>query len=155
MIWWYWMVLGLVLLGAEMTTPGGFYIIFFGLSALLVGTLAGLEIVNMDWVQWLLFSVIAIGSLLLFRGPLLARMSDGRKTHAEVDSLVGEVAIPLEALPAGATWDDLRRGFGRAGSFEPRPLPAGRGSGRGSGARPIRRNCLPRADLPRGRKWRC
>jgi inner membrane protein len=103
MIWWYWMVLGLVLLGAEMTTPGGFYIIFFGLSALLVGTLAGLEIVNMDWVQWLLFSVIAIGSLLLFRGPLLARMSDGRKTHAEVDSLVGEVAIPLEALPAGAT----------------------------------------------------
>lgn len=102
MIWWYWMVLGLVLLGAEMTTPGGFYIIFFGLSALLVGTLAGLEIVNMDWVQWLLFSVIATASLLLFRGPLLARMSDGRQAHAEVDSLVGEVAIPLEALPAGA-----------------------------------------------------
>ena len=44
MIWWYWMVLGLGLLGAEMTTPGGFYILFFGLSALLVGTLAGLEI---------------------------------------------------------------------------------------------------------------
>jgi hypothetical protein len=103
MIWWYWMVLGLALLGAEMTTPGGFYIMFFGLSALLVGTLAGVEIVNIDWVQWLLFSVIAIGSLVLFRGPLLARMSDGPKAHAEVDSLVGEVVIPLDALPAGAT----------------------------------------------------
>ena len=87
-----------------MTTPGGFYILFFGLSALLVGTLAGLEIVSMDWLQWLLFSVIAIGSLLVFRGPLLARMSGGRRcTCADVDSMVGEVAIPLEALPAGAT----------------------------------------------------
>jgi inner membrane protein len=110
MVWWYWMVLGLALLGAEMTTPGGFYIIFFGLSALFVGTLAGLEIVNMDWLQWLLFSVIAIGSLLLFRGPLLARMNDGRKAAAEVDSLVGEVVIPLEALPAGATGKAELRG---------------------------------------------
>ncbi len=41
MIWWYWMLLGLVLLGAEMVTPGGFYILFFGLAALVVGTLAG------------------------------------------------------------------------------------------------------------------
>jgi membrane protein implicated in regulation of membrane protease activity len=101
MVWWYWMVLGLALLGAEMTTPGGFYILFFGLSALLVGTLAGLEIVNADWVQWLLFSALAIGSLLVFRGPLLARMS-GRNAEADVDSMVGEVAIVLEALPAGA-----------------------------------------------------
>ena len=113
MVWWYWMVLGLALLGAEMTTPGGFYILFFGLSALLVGTLAGLEVVSMDWVQWLLFSVIAIGSLLVFRGPLLARMSDGRDAHAHVDSMVGEVAIPLEALASrrdrksGTAWQHL------------------------------------------------
>jgi membrane protein implicated in regulation of membrane protease activity len=110
MIWWYWMVLGLALLGAEMTTPGGFYILFFGLSALLVGTLAGLEIVNVDWVQWLLFSAIAIGSLLVFRGPLLARMSGGRMAQADVDSMVGEVAIVLEALPAGATGKAELRG---------------------------------------------
>lgn len=110
MVWWYWMVLGLALLAAEMTTPGGFYILFFGLSALLVGTLAGLGIVNVDWLQWLLFSVIAIGSLLLFRGPLMARLSHGRKAHADVDSMVGEVAIPLEALPAGATGKAELRG---------------------------------------------
>ena len=78
MVWWYWMVLGLALLGAEMATPGGFYILFFGLSALFVGTLAGLGIVEMDWFQWLLFSVIAVSTLLAFRGPLLARLGDGR-----------------------------------------------------------------------------
>ncbi|HEU4684527.1 MAG TPA: NfeD family protein [Nitrospira sp.] len=101
MTWWYWMVLGLVLLGAEMTTPGGFYIIFFGLSALLVGTLAGLGWVQADWLQWLLFSIIAVLSLVLFRGPLLARLSNKKSGHTDIDSMVGEVAIPLEPLAVG------------------------------------------------------
>src|SRR6476660_2927205 len=102
MVWWYWLVFGLALLAAEMTTPGGFYILFFGLSALLVGTMAGLGIVLVDWLQWLLVSVIAIVSLLVCRGPLMARMSRGHQPQADVDSMVGEVAIPLEPLASGA-----------------------------------------------------
>ena len=110
MVWWYWMVIGLALLAAEMTTPGGFYILFFGLSALLVGALAGLEVVNVDWLQWLLFCVLAIGSLLLFRAPLMARLIHGSKAHADIDSMVGEVAIPLEPLAAGAVGKAELRG---------------------------------------------
>lgn len=110
MIWWYWMVLGLALLGAEMTMPGGFYIFFFGLAALAVGILAGLELVNADWLQWLLFSIIAILSLLLFRGPLLAKLNERRTGELVVDSMVGEVAIPLEPLAAGATGKAELRG---------------------------------------------
>lgn len=101
MTWWYWMVLGLALLGAEMTTPGGFYIIFFGLAALVVGTLSGLGVVQTDWLQWLLFSVIAVASLVLFRGPLLAKLNEKKSGDRDVDSMVGEVAIPLESLAAG------------------------------------------------------
>jgi inner membrane protein len=110
MIWWYWMVLGLALLGAEMATPGGFYILFFGLSALIVGTLAGLDVVRTDWLQWLLFSVVAVGSLLIFRGPLLAKLGEGRTGQPEVDSMVGEVAILLEPLAAGTTGKAELRG---------------------------------------------
>jgi membrane protein implicated in regulation of membrane protease activity len=110
MIWWYWMILGLALLGAEMTTPGGFYILFFGLSALVVGTLTGLQVVQADWLQWLLFSVIAVGSLLLFRGPLLAMLGNGRRGQLDVDSMIGEVAIPLEAIAVGATGKAELRG---------------------------------------------
>ena len=110
MIWWYWMILGLALLGAEMTTPGGFYILFFGLSALVVGTLTGLQVVQADWLQWLLFSVIAVGSLLLFRGPLLAMLGNGRMGQMDVDSMIGEVAIPLEAIAVGATGKAELRG---------------------------------------------
>jgi inner membrane protein len=40
----------------------------------------------------------------------LARINDGPKTHADVDSMVGEVAIALEALPAGATGKAELRG---------------------------------------------
>ena len=110
MVWWYWMVLGLALLGAEMTTPGGFYILFFGLSALVVGTLAGLDMVEAAWLQWLLFSMIAVGSLLIFRGRLLSRLRDNRRGDADIDSMVGEVAIPLETLAVGATGKAELRG---------------------------------------------
>ncbi len=110
MIWWYWMVLGLVLLGAEMTTPGGFYIIFFGLSALMVGTLAGLDLVAADWLQWLLFSVIAVGSLLLFRGPLMAAIKARPDQSSQVDSMVGEAALPLDRIAVGETGKAELRG---------------------------------------------
>ena len=102
MLWWLWMLLGLALVVLEVLTPGGFFALFFGIGALLVGALDGLGMGGPDWLQWLLFSVLSIVSLLLFRGPLLARlMSWGRKPNG-VDTLVGEVATLLDDLPADA-----------------------------------------------------
>jgi membrane protein implicated in regulation of membrane protease activity len=110
MIWWYWMLLGLVLLGAEMITPGGFYILFFGLAALVVGGLAGLGLVQAEWLQWLLFSGLAILSLLVFRGPLLAWIKTQDVETPAVDSMGGETAIPLEDLSPGDTGKAELRG---------------------------------------------
>ena len=102
MLWWLWMLLGLALVVLEVLTPGGFFALFFGIGALLVGALDGLGMGGPDWLQWLLFSVFSIVSLLLFRGPLLARLKSwGRKPNG-VDTLVGEVATLLEDLPADA-----------------------------------------------------
>ena len=110
MIWWYWMLVGLMLLGAEMVTPGGFYMLFFGLAALAVGTLAGAGLVQAEWLQWLLFSGLAILSLLVFRGPLLAWIKTHDKEMPNVDSMAGESAIPLEDLVAGGTGKAELRG---------------------------------------------
>lgn len=110
MIWWYWMLVGLVLLGAEMVTPGGFYILFFGLAALAVGTLAGAGLVQAEWLQWLLFSGLAILSLLVFRGPLLAWIKTQEVETPAVDSMGGETAIPLEDLAPGGTGKAELRG---------------------------------------------
>jgi membrane protein implicated in regulation of membrane protease activity len=101
MIWWLWLFLGLILLGLEVLTPGGFYILFFGLAALAVGALAGFEIVESEWAQWLLFSLLSIGSLLSFRTPLRRWVNvDGPKDHT-VDSLIGESAQVLDELAPG------------------------------------------------------
>jgi membrane protein implicated in regulation of membrane protease activity len=109
MIWWYWMLLGLVLLGVEMATPGGFYILFFGLAALIVGSVTGLGFAQAEWIQWLLFSGLAILSLLVFRGPLLSWIKTQEVETPDVDSMGGETAIPLEDLvPSGTGKAELR-----------------------------------------------
>ena len=126
MIWWYWMLLGLVLLGIEMVTPGGFYILFFGLAALIVGSLAGLGIAQTDWFQWLLFSGLAILSLLVFRGPLLAALQKRDKNLPAVDTLAGESAFPREDLAVSGTGKaELRGTTWTAHNAGPTPLTKG------------------------------
>jgi membrane protein implicated in regulation of membrane protease activity len=105
MIWWMWIVLGCALLLLEIATPGGFYFIFFGASALLVGFLTAAGLTSTDWVEWLLFSVFAIGATAVFRKPLLQKF--GASTlRGEVDTLVGETATATEPIQPG--------GFGKA-----------------------------------------
>jgi len=113
MTWWLWVVIGIVLVGIELLSPGGFYVIFFGLAALLVGALRGVGLANPLWLQWLLFSVLAVGSLLLFRQRLLKRLP-ASEPGVDIDSLIGELALPVETIAPGAvgkvelrgsTWD--------------------------------------------------
>jgi membrane protein implicated in regulation of membrane protease activity len=101
MVWWNWLLLGLVLLAAEMATPGGFYILFFGLAALTVGALAGLDLLNTAWLQWLLFSILSVISLFLFRNSLLIWMKVREPAGKDVDSMVGETAVLTDDLPPG------------------------------------------------------
>jgi inner membrane protein len=101
MLWWHWIVLGLLLVALEMAAAGGFYVIFFGIAALTIGVLHLLGVAGPLWFQVLLFSAISIGSLLFFRRPLLRWMNlDG--PGVDVDSLVGQTAIALEDIVPGA-----------------------------------------------------
>jgi membrane protein implicated in regulation of membrane protease activity len=99
MDWWLWIALGLALTVAELATPSGFFIIFFGLAGLTVGVLTALNLAGGIWVQWLLFSVLSIVYVLVFRGRLQVKMQvpEGR----DVDSLVGGLAIVQERLQPG------------------------------------------------------
>ena len=100
MIWWYWILLGLLLAAIELATPGGFFFMFFAVSALLVGVLDLLNILESDAVQWALFSVLSVACLAFFRKPLLERMNRGQAPDT-VDSLVGELATVLTPIVAG------------------------------------------------------
>jgi membrane protein implicated in regulation of membrane protease activity len=100
LLWWHWFVFGLLLMLGELATPGGFYIIFFGIGAMLVGLLSAMELAGPSWVQWLLFSLISVGSLLLFRSRLLRWMQINPQ-RPQVDALVDEIGTASTALEPG------------------------------------------------------
>lgn len=102
MLWWHWVAIGIVLAGLELVGPGGFFILFFGIGALVVGLMQLAGVAGPAWVQWLLFSAVAVVSLLVFRKPLLAWMRRFEKPHAPVDRLEGELARPVDDIPPGA-----------------------------------------------------
>ena len=101
MEWWIWIVLGLALMVLELATPGGFYFIFFGASAVVVGTLTLLGVTSTPWMEWILFSVFTAGSTAIFRDKLVKRFGPAMPSK-DVDTLVGEVATALEGIQPGA-----------------------------------------------------
>ena len=101
MDWWHWLALGLILVALEMAASGGFYVIFFGIAAIVIGALHLFNLAGPIWFQFLLFALIAILSLLLFRNPLIRILKLGGRGE-DVDSMVGETAVPLEDIAPGA-----------------------------------------------------
>ena len=99
MEWWLWLAGGMALVVAELVTPSGFFILFFGIGALAVGVLARLGIVTSLPLQFLAFTVLSVASLLIFRGRLQKRVQD--PPAAKVDSLVGVLAVVQERLLPG------------------------------------------------------
>jgi inner membrane protein len=112
MEWWIWLAVGLGLMVFELATPSGFFVMFFGLGALTVGLLTRFGVAGPPWMEWLLFTVLSIAYMLLFRDRL--RQSVQRPGGQTMDTLVGELAVPRERIPPGAvgrvelrgtTWD--------------------------------------------------
>jgi membrane protein implicated in regulation of membrane protease activity len=109
MPWWMWLLLGLLLSALELLNPGGFYIIFFGFSALLIGTLKLAGYAGPVWIQWLLFSLLSIALLMIFRSPLMRVL---KVSDQPVDPLVGDIAMPVADIPPGEVGRAELRGAG-------------------------------------------
>ncbi|HWI16361.1 MAG TPA: NfeD family protein [Vicinamibacterales bacterium] len=99
MEWWLWLAGGLALVVAELATPSGFFILFFGLGALTVGVLDALGIVDNLAVEVLLFTAISVGFFLTFRGRL--RNFFQPPAASNVDTLVGDLAMVQEPMSPG------------------------------------------------------
>ncbi len=101
MTWWSWMILGAVILGAELfAIDAQFYLVFLGISAALVG-LAGLfGIVMPEWGQWLAFAILSLLSFFTFRKSLYEKIRGGAVGFHE--SLSGNTVNVAEELAPGA-----------------------------------------------------
>ena len=100
MPWWGWIIFGAVLLGSELLiVDAGFYLVFIGIAAAITG-LVELSGVGLDpWVQWILFSVIALIFMVLFRKKLYAKLRGsgiGYETGPK-----GEIVTVEQALKPG------------------------------------------------------
>jgi membrane protein implicated in regulation of membrane protease activity len=101
MTWWGWMILGAVLLGAELfAIDAQFYMVFLGVSAALVG-LAGMVGITMpEWAQWTAFASLSLISFFTFRKTLYDKIRGGAKGFRA--SIAGETLNIDEDLSAGS-----------------------------------------------------
>lgn len=107
--WWAWLILGGVLMAAELLLSTGFFLFFFGVGAALTGCLVALGLLPSFAVQGLVFIGISLASIVLLRKPLLAKFHFRNKAHVAVDSLIGQTAIALDAIsPQSAGRVELR-----------------------------------------------
>jgi membrane protein implicated in regulation of membrane protease activity len=110
MLWWYWLLVGLGFLGLETLTPGGFYFLFSGAAALIVGVLSLAGVAGPQWTQWALFSILSVLLLAVARKPLVTKLHTKRGHEERRPELVGEAATLVGDLPAGAVGKAELRG---------------------------------------------
>ena len=102
MQWWAWIAVGAILLGSELAfVDAQFSLVFVGAAALVVGflTLGGWSLAV--WLQWLIFTVLAVASMVGFRRRIYERMR--RNLPIMKSGPAGETVILPAALPPGET----------------------------------------------------
>ena len=102
MHWWMWALAGLILLGAELMTPGGFFMLFFGLAALAEALLVGLGAGGPLWAQIACFSVLSVISLLGFRKKLMDRFKPPAGMELGMADVVGGIVLAQGDIAPGA-----------------------------------------------------
>jgi len=101
MTWWAWMVLGAVILGAELfAIDVQFYLVFLGISAALVGaaSLAGIDMA--ESTQWLAFALLSLAFFFTFRRALYDKIRGGAPGFQE--SISGDTISVSSDLATGA-----------------------------------------------------
>ncbi len=119
MPWWSWMVLGGVLLAAElMLVDAAFYLVFVGIAAILTGFGVMFSLLPFaEWMQWLVFGALAAVTMVLFRErlyrrlrPAVAGFQDGPEGGlVDVPQALGPGAS-CRAEWRGSTWTITNRG---------------------------------------------
>lgn len=128
MVWWAWLLIGALLLVAELTLVDlEFYLVLLGVSALAVGALELAGLGAPYWVQWLLFGGLSITALTVFRRRIYGRLRPPPE-RVIAEGVVGDRAVAAEAIAPGALGAvNLRGATWRARNDGGEEIPAGAG----------------------------
>lgn len=101
MTWWAWMILGAVLLGAELfAVDAQFYLVFLGVSAAIVGLATLFGVTLPEWGQWLSFAIVSLIFFVTFRAALYTKLRSGGQGFD--NKIAGDsVSVTDEVAPGG------------------------------------------------------
>ncbi len=109
MLWWGWIVLGVVILGAEMfVIDAQFFLVFIGLSAVLVGVSDVLGLNLPEWGQWMMFAALGLISMVTFRKSLYLKIKGTAPGFRA--SMEGDMVQVSDELAPGAESRASHRG---------------------------------------------
>lgn len=94
--WWYWIIIGLVLMLGEMIVPG-FFIFPIGVGAMLTALIAWLPLPGwVDLLGFVVFSTLAT----VFLRPILVKFGSGHGSHVKtgVDALVNQEGYVVQDI---------------------------------------------------------
>ncbi len=101
MTWWGWMILGAILLGAELfAIDAQFFMVFLGLAAGIVGLASLLGIAMPEWAQWLAFAILSLVFMVTFRKSLYEKIRGGAKGFR--GTISGDSVNIIDDLAPGA-----------------------------------------------------
>jgi membrane protein implicated in regulation of membrane protease activity len=124
MPWWGWIVVGAALLAGEMVVDTQFYLVFFGVAALVTGGLAMLGLTGPAWLQWAIFGALCVAGTLGFRRRLYGMLRAGAVEVSQ--GTVGELAIARSEIAPGARGQaELRGTVWEARNTGAAPIAAG------------------------------
>jgi membrane protein implicated in regulation of membrane protease activity len=121
MLWWIWIILGLLLLVMESYLPSGFFVFFLGLAAIFVG-LVDLAFPGIPtWAHWFVFVLASALFVVLFR-----KRMQSKKSPQEFRDMIGEfVVIEAEILAGDSGYGELRGTRWQVKNVGSTPLAAG------------------------------
>ena len=101
MTWWAWMILGAVLLGAELiAVDAQFYLVFLGVSAAVVGLATLFGVTLPEWGQWLAFAIMSLLFFFTFRTALYNKLRSGGQGFG--NNITGDsVSVTEDLAPGG------------------------------------------------------
>ncbi|HXQ31605.1 MAG TPA: NfeD family protein [Steroidobacteraceae bacterium] len=126
MTWWAWMIVGAILLGAELAfIDAQFYLIFLGISALIVGLVGLAGTAWPEWAQWALFGALAIVSLVTFRRAIYQRLRGDAPAAVQAGPAGQLLTLPVGLAPGASCQVEYRGSFWTATNDSEQPILAG------------------------------
>jgi len=125
MAWWGWIIIGTLLLGAELLAIDlQFYLVFIGIGAIIVGITELVAPGLPGWVPWILFAVLSLTSMFTIRKHLYERVR-GRAAGFANPAAGARITIREDVAPGASCRAEYRGSTWTAINAGNEPIPAG------------------------------